>query len=183
MIQIFKTILIHADGSTQICFFLFEWLDVLKYLGELPKMVLLLLPPECHVAKWIQLCVCVHVHVWFGKFSPLRHSSSRQVPPKLTQNDTCAALPKPNAYFMQSIKSWACKNRFVRPVARLKRKCWSAGVAWKTMYKIYSLVKLPELIVATWTLMLWLMYKDKGSTLWSFPGLFLYSDSSKVVLH
>lgn len=62
MIQIFKTILIHARGSAQI-FFLFEWLDVLKYLGELPKMVLLLLPPECHVAKCpefncVRACTC-----------------------------------------------------------------------------------------------------------------------------
>lgn len=68
------------------------------------------------VYAWVQ------VYMWFGKLGPLRHSSSWQVPPKLTQNDTCAALAKPNAYFMQSIKSWACKNRFVRLVAWLNKR-------------------------------------------------------------
>lgn len=64
---------------------------------------------------------CVQVHMWFGKLGRPRHYSSRQVPPKLTQNDMCAALAKSNAYLMQSIKSWASKNRFVRLVVRFNK--------------------------------------------------------------
>lgn len=62
------------------------------------------------------------MYMWFGKLGLLRHSSSRQVPPKLTQNDTCAALAKPTAYFMPSTKSRASKNRLVKPVAEFNKK-------------------------------------------------------------